>query len=394
MRTGAIVQRAVLYSAERQGLAPRDAGMTSANDGNNNTPWPTVTVVFLAYNRREDLFLSLIKTLDELDYDKDRLDVIVVDNASTDGTAEMLASDFSGVHVIRRSSNCGVSGWNDGFAVATGDYVLALDDDCYLPRDGLRRAVAEAQRHRADLVSFAVMSSKEETHRFDLDEYMPGLFGFWGCAVLMRREILDSLEGYDPEIFVWANEIEFMLRFFDRGFRHLHAPHVVAVHAKAPNDWRGGPIAERPYRMNFHNWGYISAKLLQPRDAVEALFALLVRTVRDGIRCDPVAFKGISDVLRGFAHGLRYRRPVRPKVSRAYRHNCETFGSPWWVSRPPLRLVRDVLFPSRAGSGDVGRREEWLTERARYYPSGWVRANHEKTVRQRIGEDRVGLLQL
>lgn len=337
----------------------------SAPDDTRTEPRPTVTVVFLAYNRREQLRNSLKQTLHELDYDEDRLDVIVVDNASTDGTSAMLERDFPGVRVIERPSNSGVSGWNDGFAVATGEYVVALDDDCYLPRDGLRRAVDEARRHRADLVSFAVVSTREETHRFDLDEYRTGLLSFWGCAVLMRREILGALGGYDPEIFVWANELEFMLRFFDHGYRHLHLPRVVAVHDKPPGDWRGGPIPERPYRVNFHNFGYIAAKLLGPRDAAEALIALLVRNLWDGWSMDPMACRATSDTLRGFLHGLRHRRPVRPVVSRAYRQNFVTFASPWWLSRSVPEMIRDVIGPRRPRTG---RHDRWHTERARFYP--------------------------
>lgn len=331
----------------------------------------TVTVVFLAYNRRDELRRSLTKTLEELDYPADLLDVIVVDNASTDGTAEMLAAEFPAVRVVSRPTNSGVSGWNDGFALAGGDFVLALDDDCYLPPDGLRRAVDEALRHRADLVSFGVISAQEETHRFDRDEYVTGLFSFWGCAVLVRREVLRALGGYDPEIFVWANELELMLRFFDRGFRHLHLPEVVAVHAKAPNDWRGGPVPERPYRVNYHNFGYVAAKLLRARDAAEALLALLTRNVIDGVRMDRMAFKGITDTLRGFAHGLRCRQPVRADVSRAYRRNFETFASPWWVCRTPGEIVRDTLSSRRPPYGPTRRRTRWLAERSRFYPDRW-----------------------
>lgn len=356
--------------------------------------WPTVTVVFLAFNRREDLRRSLRETLIELDYEPDRLDVIVVDNASSDGTAEMVEREFPDVQLIRRSHNNGVSGWNDGFAVASGDYVLALDDDCYLPPDGLQRAVSAAEHEKADLVSFAVTSSHEPTHRFDLDEYLTGLFSFWGCAVLMRREVLEALGGYDPEIFVWANELEFTIRFFDHGFRHLHLPDVVAVHAKTPGDWRlSGPFPERPFRMNAHNWAYIAGKLLQPRDALEALVALLVKHARDGVKLHPAAFKGIPDSLRGFAHGVRNRRPVRAEVSRAYRHNFETFASPWWISRTPLRLLRDAAFPARAGHGDRGRRDEWLTARARFYPAGWTRSDPDPAKRERVGGERSGVLQ-
>jgi GT2 family glycosyltransferase len=368
--------------------------MNSATEAETSGAWPSVTVVFLAYNRRDDLRLSLGKTLTELDYPGDLIDVIVVDNASSDGTAEMVEGEFPGVRLIRRAFNCGVSGFNDGFAAATGDYVLALDDDCHLPPEGLRRAVAEARREEADLVSFAVTSSRESTHRFDRDEYLTGLFSFWGCAVLMRRAILDDLGGYDPEIFVWANELEFTMRFFDSGFRHLHLPEVVAIHARVPDAWRpGAPFPERSFRLNARNWGYIAAKLLRPRDAVEALVALLVKHVRDGVKLHRAAFRGIPDTLRGFAHGLRHRAPVRHEVSRTYRRNFETFASPWWTSRTPVRIVRDAVFRRPAGSGYPGRRDAWLSKRARFYPAGWTHFDPDPAKRERVGAERSGVLQ-
>ena len=144
------------------------------------------------------------------------LQFIVVDNASTDGSAEMVEAEFPDVRLIIRDVNNGVSGFNDGFDAAAGDLVLALDDDCYLPPDGLKRAIEAAREHDADLVSFGVVSSYDPGTRFD-KKYPTGLLSFWGCAVLMRREVLDELRGYDPNIFVWANELEFMLRFFDVG---------------------------------------------------------------------------------------------------------------------------------------------------------------------------------
>lgn len=341
--------------------------MTSGIQANRDA-WPTVTVVFLAYNRRDDLRLSLTKTLGELDYDEGRVDVIVVDNASTDGTTDMLARDFPAVQVIPRSWNCGVSAWNDGFAVATGDYVLALDDDCHLPPDGLRRAVAEAEREDADLVSFGIESSKHEGYRFDIDQYVTGLFSFWGCAVLIRREVLSPLGGYDRQIFVWANELEFMLRFFDAGFRHLHLPEVLAIHAKAPDHFEPGQVREGPYRINAHNFAYIAAKLLQPRDAAEALLALLAHNIGAGVGVDKVALKALPDTLRGFAHGLRHRRPVRPEVSRTYRRNFETFASPWRISPPLGFSVRPALNGKPPASEYRDRRDRWLAERARFYP--------------------------
>src|SRR2546430_16955328 len=96
---------------------------------------------------------------------------------------------------------------------------------------------------------------------------------FWGCAVLMRRRVIDSLAGYDPEIFVWANEVELMIRFFDRGFRHLHDPEIVAQHMKEIDESRRG-IDLAGYGFNARNAAYVAGKLLWPRDAAPSLFAL------------------------------------------------------------------------------------------------------------------------
>jgi GT2 family glycosyltransferase len=325
-------------------------------------PLPTVTIVFLVYNRREELRTSLRAMLTRSDYPAELVDVIVVDNASEDGAAEMVEAEFPQVRLIRRAVNCGVSGWNDGFAVAQGDYVLALDDDCYLPPDGLRRAVDAARDQGADLVSFGVRSSEVPDHRFD-HRYRTGLLTFWGCAALIRREALADLGGYDPEIFVWANELEFTLRLFDRGYRHLHLPDVIAVHMKEVNkDWSG--YVRRPaYRVNARHFAYIAAKLFRPRDALEALLALVAHNVRDGLRQDREGLKALPEVVRGFAHGLRHRAPLRnARISRVYRHNFFSYASPWWLSRPFAEIVR------RKPSPPGGRRELYFEERARYYP--------------------------
>jgi GT2 family glycosyltransferase len=313
--------------------------------------------------------------LEESDYDRDRVDVVVVDNASGDGTAEMLREEFPDVTLIRREENAGVSAWNDGFAVATGDYVLALDDDCYLPPDGLRLAIDGAHEHDAQLVSFAVRSSYAEDYRFD-DRYRTGLLSFWGCAVLIRRDVLSALRGFDPEIFIWAHELEFMLRFFDRGFRHLHMPEVAAVHMKAPGRRWPATVGDRAYRVNAEHWAYIAGKLLRPRDAVEALVAIVTTQVRDGLKANRAALGAPPRAFVGFARGLRHRAPVKnAEISRFYRHNFQSFLSPWWISRTPaefaLALPRKALslVTGREYARPEGRRDAYYDERAAIYPS-------------------------
>src|SRR3954469_8327913 len=337
---------------------------------------PTVSIVFLVYNRRDELRTSLQKMTEESDYPRELVDVIVVDNASEDGAAEMVREEFPDVRLIRREVNTGVSAINDGWAVARGDYVLGLDDDCYLPPDGLRRAVDLARERGADLVSFGVTTPSRPGYRFD-QAYRTGLLSYWGCAVLIRREVVEHLTGYDPEIFVWANELEFMFRFFDSGYRHLHAPEIVAVHLKTLSSNWLDYIGDRPYLINSRHFAYIAAKLMKPRDAVEALLALLTYNVRHGVKYKRRAFKAVPQTLGGFTHGLRHREPVRnAEVSRMYRRSFESYASPWWFTRPPLELIASL--PGRAARKVLrrppaelhpGRREAYYAERARYYPT-------------------------
>lgn len=329
---------------------------------------PTVTIVFLVFNRCEELRTSLHQMLEESDYDPSLVDVIVVDNASSDGSGEMVTREFPQVRVIRRDVNNGVAGWNDGFDVATGDLVLVLDDDCYLPPDGLSSAVAAMHQHGADLVSFNVVADHDRDYYFT-DVYKTGLLAFWGCAALIRREALESVGGYDPEIFVWAHEVEWLMRFYDRGYRHLHLPEVVAVHMK---DTGGGAhwsryYGTKAYRINATHFAYVAAKHLRARDAVETLVALLALNVRDGVRAHWAAFTVTVDTIKGFARGLRHRTPVEnPEISRTYRHNFYSFASPWWISRQP----REILGLAAPGAPPLEERvERYFADRRRYYPT-------------------------
>jgi GT2 family glycosyltransferase len=334
--------------------------------------WPSVTVVCVCFNRRGLLRTVLTKTLRECDYPGE-LDAIVIDNASSDGTPQMVRAEFPAVHLIVREDNIGAPAWNQGFAAAKSDYVLILDDDCYLPPDGLRRAVAAAGQYDADLVSFKVVSSLEPGHVFT-DAYPTGLIMFWGCAALVRRQVVQELGGYDPQMFIWANELEFTMRFYDRGYRHLHFPCVVAQHMKLPSTDEYGERGNA--LIHARNHAYVAGKLLRGRDAAAAVTTVAARGLASSLLHGGNPIEATWSTLRGCTHGMRHRDPLRKAaVSRFYRRNFEAYTSPWSLMAGIDDLARALLPASRATalatvrSAAVLRREAFFQQRRRLYPN-------------------------
>ena len=282
---------------------------------------PLVTVNILSHDRRLELAASLRSMRDELAYPRQRLEFIVVDNDSTDGTRDMLRHEFPEVRLIE-NENVGAAGWTRGFEAGHGEYFLILDDDCCVTGDSLERAVRAAESQRADLVSFRVVSSDDPSFEFNA-HYRVGLLSFWACAALISRRAIDKLEGFDPNIFIWANELEFTIRLLDQGFRHLLLPEVTAVHLKPPPS-HFPPTA---YALHMRNLAYVAAKLLRPADAAAALASIATRLLV-GVLHRPSRWRAVPAALEGVRTGVRARAPVRATVSRLYRRNFREFTSP------------------------------------------------------------------
>lgn len=317
--------------------------------------WPLVTVVILARDRREKLRTTLEQLRNALDYPPGRLETIVVDNASSDGTPIMAEEEFPDVSLICNATNVGIAGWNQGFERGRGDYFLVLDDDCYLSDDSLRRAVTMAGESGADLVSFTAVSTCEPGFVFN-HEYETGLLAFWGCAALISRRAITLLGGFDPGIFVWAHEPEFTMRLLDRGLRHLFVPDIVAHHMTDP----AGRLTPFFYRTNARNLAYIAAKLLRRRHAIIAITNILGTALLRSTR--PVTARNAIAVAAGVRAGIRRRSPVSPGVSALYRWNYIDFVN-------PLQFLRGLT-----AGGVAARCRRFWRERPDLYPvrAAWL----------------------
>jgi GT2 family glycosyltransferase len=291
-----------------------------------------VSVVILSRNRLEAL-RTVLDQIWRCDYPADSLEIIVVDNGSSDGTRSFLEATPE-VRAVLRGDNAGISGWNDGFRKGTGEWILALDDDCYLEPAGLSRAVQAAVAGKADLVSFLVRDPRRPVFVFNR-HYNTGLLSFWGCAVLFHHRVLSALGGFDPEIFVWGHEPEFMMRFFDAGFRHLYLPIVTAFHMNAP------AYSEFRLLTNHRHLGYIAGARFPGSRGVRALAALMVPCA-DGLGRQPFSprnWKLAAAAMAGYADGrLRHHRPVCARVADIYLKHFIEFSLRLRI-RPTLRVT-------------------------------------------------------
>jgi GT2 family glycosyltransferase len=241
------------------------------------------------------------------------------------------ARRFPSVHLVVNPDNVGVAGWNAGFARGRGELFLVLDDDCYLRGDALKRAVMATREAGADLVSFSVRSDVDASFYFN-EDYHCGLLAFWGCAALISRRGVELTGGFDPNIFIWAHEAEFVARLLDGGLRHLYLPEVTAVHFKAPEQ---GPGSVYSIRLNTRNFAYIAGRLLRRRHALRAAANLFLRGLLIAIRrpaaAPRAAGRGRGPVVRtaappagataglgrlpGELHRVREPGPVRARTA-------------------------------------------------------------------------------
>ena len=193
---------------------------------------PLVSVVMLSWNRKDDVRVSL-DHLFAADYPS--VEVIVVDNHSTDGTVDMVKEKFPAAIVVPLAENIGIAGWNKGFEIAKGEYILVLDDDSYPETNalsiGITRMMQEPQcgiiamqvynQHRQIIQTSSLTQGNNTT--------------FIGCGAILRADIIEEIsECLNPLLFLYAHETEFAMRVINRGFSVLYEPKAIVQHINSP----------------------------------------------------------------------------------------------------------------------------------------------------------------
>ena len=105
----------------------------------DTTAPPLVSIQIVTWNRRDELARCLESALAQT---YKNIEIVVVDNASTDDSAQMVGQEFPNVRLVRVEKNLGCpSGRNFGFAHCRGKYIYLLDDDGWLKELDERRKI-------------------------------------------------------------------------------------------------------------------------------------------------------------------------------------------------------------------------------------------------------------
>ena len=194
---------------------------------------PLVSITIVTWNRREDV-LRAIESCYNQTYKN--IEIVIVDNASIDGTYDCLLKSYPDIKLIRTHRNLGcVPGRNIAMANCTGDLVFCLDDDGFLDEKCIEHVAMHCQdNENLAVVACSVLdpSEKDSKQRRELENtgsrYVPI---FMGGGVGIRREILDTL-GYFPDYFRQGEENYLALRIMDSGYKILLEPAAIVYH-----DW-------------------------------------------------------------------------------------------------------------------------------------------------------------
>lgn len=242
------------------------------------SPAPRLTVLLVSFNTRE----KLSEALDALAAvaargDEPAFEVVVVDNASSDGSAAAARSHPAAPRVVERASNGGfAAGVNDGLAVARGDIVVLLNSDARPEPGALGRLAAYLDRHPEVGVVGARVSNPDGT-RQPTAFREPSWFDSWlefglfrpvapapdvtgpvdwvsGALLAFRRALVGAIGVFDDSFFLYAEDIDWCRRVRAAGLSVHYLAEPGAVHEARGSDpnargWSPRAVAAR---LRFH----------------------------------------------------------------------------------------------------------------------------------------------
>jgi GT2 family glycosyltransferase len=265
-----------------------------------------VTVVVASQNRRDELLTTL---------PRHEAPVVLVDNASTDGTAEAVREAHPEVTVIRLDRNVGARARTVGVARAGTPFVAFADDDSWWAPGDLARAVAVMRAHpRLAVLNARILVGPEE--RLDPicaemagsalgtppDLPGPSLLGFVACGALVRSEAFQAVGGFDAVVRFPGEEERLALDLATAGWGLAYVDSVTVHHHPSPR-------RQDPGRRQAAIWRSRVLTAVMRQHVPE-----LAGVLRDAVRSGRPGIEGLLRAVPDLPDALLRRRPVPAQV--------------------------------------------------------------------------------
>ncbi|WP_371884408.1 glycosyltransferase family 2 protein [Caballeronia sp. S22] len=278
----------------------------------SNSDAARLTVVVLTYNRAD----QVLDTVARLAALPDRIRIVVVDNASSDGTAERIAASFPFVELVTAPANLGAAGRNLGVERVTTEYIAFCDDDTWWSPGSLSRAVRilDAVPRVAVLNARVVVGEHgtpdetcERMRESPLrDDGLPGrsLIGYMAGACVFRTDVYRQVGGYEPRLFIGGEETLVSLDVLTCGHEIVYVDELVLHHHPSPLR----DSAQRR-RLLARNAAWVAWLRLPLAEALRVTgCALRVMRAEGSLRYD------LPVLVAGLGWALRRRRVIPARV--------------------------------------------------------------------------------
>jgi GT2 family glycosyltransferase len=278
---------------------------------------PLVTALIATRNRHPELELTL-RQLRQLDYPN--LDLLVIDDASDSPVEPIVRVLWPEARVIRHESNTGqCQRRSEGFLLASGEYILHLDDDCgFVDPAALTKAVAalESRPHAGVLAPF-LFNGLELPADPGNASLQPGIVAsFVGAAALLRTAAVRQTAGYRTFFSSEWEEEELCLQLLSLGYCVWFDPSLLAHHRlsalnrNTERSWMRG-LRNRSWAILIHMpWSRVPLELAW-KFTLGAWDAIRLGRPRSYLQ-------SCFQFLAGAANALRLRRPLPPVALRRY----------------------------------------------------------------------------
>jgi len=216
-----------------------------------------VSVVIVSYNTKDTLIKCLVAALEEID--KNKGEIIVVDNGSADGSVEAIKKlHIPNLKLIENKDNLGFAKANNiGISRSKGEYIFLLNSDAFLEKDSLSAIIAFASKHKNAGVVGPRLLNPDKTVQPSCF-YFPGVFGavkeFWlgkngsftkyvpqavmasevdavvGAAFLIPRNVLERIGGLNEKYFFYFEDLDYCRRVKRLGYKVYYYPKAEVIH--------------------------------------------------------------------------------------------------------------------------------------------------------------------